>query len=182
MTGGMLEPMLSAVKARATCPVCQRGTRVSQDGPEKWYGHRAFFSCGAVFAVQGNEIVSSRACNDRTRLAAELWTKEVVSGEVATGAVELPADVGSVFAEKTFEAALAYSSALMAFRPDDHDAALTALATEIGTVARAGGYDLMTVCELIRDEMDASRPALQAPQHEGSRPVVPSPQDGEPQA
>lgn len=119
--------LIDSIKARKTCPACDRGTREGQDGPEKWFQDRAVFSCGAVFGVRDNAIVAAVACADRSALAAELWTIS------ATGR----------------------GRAICLSPANDEHGAVTELILALAAAATAAGFDPMTICEIIRDEMQA---------------------------
>lgn len=68
--------LIEFLAARVSCPVCG-AERQEASLPTQWSQHRAIFTCEAVFTARGHEIVAERACGERSRLAAELWTREV---------------------------------------------------------------------------------------------------------
>jgi hypothetical protein len=75
----MSTPLVSLIEflgARVSCPVCGAG-RVEANLTAQWSQHRAIFTCEAIFIARGEEIVVERACGERSRLAADLWTREV---------------------------------------------------------------------------------------------------------
>jgi hypothetical protein len=73
---GALVSLIEFLGGRVSCPVCGAG-RVETGLPTQWSPHRAIFVCEAIFMARGEEIIAERACSERSRLAAELWTREV---------------------------------------------------------------------------------------------------------
>lgn len=125
---GTIALLLDSIKARANCPVCGRGVREGLGGPTTWFVDRAVFSCGAVFGVRDNAIVAAQACRDRSDLAAKLWTLEA-KGEGPAISAE-PAGPTS-------------------------EAQIAELILALAVTATKGGIDPLTICEIIRDEMQS---------------------------
>lgn len=73
---GTLVSLIEFLGARVSCPVCGAG-RFEASLPTQWSQHRAIFTCEAIFMARGEEITVERACGERSRLAAELWNREV---------------------------------------------------------------------------------------------------------
>jgi hypothetical protein len=126
---GTLVSLLESVQARQTCPACEK-PRKPADVPTQWHHHRAIFECGAVFIARGERIEAERACPDRSDFAAELWTIEARGGSFAV----------AVSQKVEQDAAVA-------------DGAISGLVLTLSITAVRAGFDPLTICELIRDEM-----------------------------
>lgn len=126
---GTLVSLLDSIQARQTCPACE-GKRLVADMPTQWHQHRAMFECGAVFIARGEAIEVERACADRSKLCAQLWTVSAKGN--------------------SFEVAVLHKL--------QHDEALandtiSQLILALAMAATTAGFDPLTICEIIRDEM-----------------------------
>ncbi len=127
---GTLISLINSVQARQTCPACEK-PRKPAELPTQWHHHRAIFECGAVFIARGEAIEAERACPDRSDFAAKLWTIEARGGSFA--------DAVSQKLER--DSAVA-------------DCAVSGLVTTLSITAVRAGFDPLTICEIIRDEME----------------------------
>ncbi|KPF47083.1 hypothetical protein [Rhizobium sp. AAP43] len=74
---GTLVSLIDFLGTRQACPCCGAArTEAPKGQPAQWHAHRIAFTCGASFVALGEKIRCEVACPDRSRLAAELWTKE----------------------------------------------------------------------------------------------------------
>jgi hypothetical protein len=137
-----LSSLLTSIQARQTCPACDK-PRKPASMPTQWHHHRAIFECGAVFMARGERIEAERACPDRSDFAATLWTVEARGGAFA-----------SAVSQKVDQKAAV------------EDGAVAGLVLTLAITAVRAGFDHLTICELIRDEMQswAARPEGKAPE------------------
>lgn len=124
---GTLVSLIESVQARQTCPACE-GPRQEHALPTQWHHNRAIFACGAVFIARGEAIEVERPCGDRSALCAELWT------------IEAKGDGGVVASSAAGEA---------------EDTRIAELILALAVTATKAGFDALTICEIIRDEMQA---------------------------
>jgi hypothetical protein len=122
---GTLLSLVESVQARQTCPACE-GPRQPHALPTQWHHNRAIFSCGAVFIARGETIEVERPCGDRSALCAELWT---------------------IQAKGQNEAVVSSASS------DCEDGRIAGLILALAVTATKAGFDHLTICEIIRDEM-----------------------------
>lgn len=123
---GTLVSLVDSVQARQTCPACE-GPRQPHSLPTQWHHTRAIFACGAVFIARGEAIEAERPCGDRSKLAAELWTVE----------------------------AKGHGRAICVARDRDEDGEIARLILELSMASVRAGFDALTICEIIRGEMQA---------------------------
>lgn len=121
---GTLVSLIDSVQARETCPACE-GPRQPHKLPTQWHENRAIFACGAVFIARGEAIEVERACGDRSALCAKLWTISAVG----------------------------HGRAVCLSPDQDQHGEVTKLILALATAATAAGFDPLTICEIIRDEM-----------------------------
>ncbi len=126
---GTLVSLINSIQARQTCPACEK-PRKPAEVPTQWHHHRAIFECGAVFIARGERIEAERACPDRSDLAAELWTVQARGGCFAA-AVSQKLEQGAAVA----------------------NGAISGLVLTLSITAVRAGFDPLTICELVRDEM-----------------------------
>lgn len=122
---GTLVSLIDSVQARQTCPACEKPRKPSEL-PTQWHHHRAIYECGAVFIARGEAIEVERPCEDRSKLCAELWTLQV-KGD-GKGPVSLVTS-------------------------DAQDQRIAELILQLAVAATQAGFDHLTICEIIRDEM-----------------------------
>lgn len=124
---GTLVSLIDSVRARESCPACE-GARQPHTLPTQWHHNRAIFACGAVFIARGDAIEVERPCGDRSKLSAELWTLQA-KGD-GKGPVSLLAS-------------------------DAQDQRIAELILQLAVAATHAGFDPLTICEIIRDEMQS---------------------------
>lgn len=88
---GTLVCLIDFLATRVSCPACG-AARSPMSMPTQWAAHRAAFDCEAVFLARGERILAERACGERSKQAAELWTIE--AGGPSRPALPAPQDEG----------------------------------------------------------------------------------------